>query len=163
MAVEYRQQFLVPGPNKTVVTGHDGLVLASRNNIWQQLFLASYIGDPRDGIFRMSLLNGHNVYMGDPNCSYCPDNASFPITVSGQEHTTDWQLHREHLFWQLIPLNRDGVPLTTQLIVRPMSEFTSNHSEAVTPVLLNPTKQQVLNITMVCHEEVQKAMESLNA
>ena len=80
------------------------------------LVRAYYQGDPSDGIFRMYLLDGTPVYIGNQDCLRCGKDA-YMVIANGTDHITDWQISILGYYggWNVNAIANDGQKFATPL------------------------------------------------
>ena len=109
----------------------DLLVLQTVTNSTRQQFRVNFIGDPRDGIFQMTGLNGSNVYISSQECYQCSRFSYKLVLMNGTMRTTDWQLSPSGLGWDIRPVRKDGESFPTGYSLKTTNILTNSGWVAV--------------------------------
>ena len=75
---------------------------------YEHMFRAYYQGDPSEGIFQMTMLDGTHVYLGHQGSILCDYGESYLVVANGTQHTTDWQISDSSNGWSIRAVTNDG-------------------------------------------------------
>ena len=123
---------------------------------YSNIFRAYYQGDPSDGIFRMTLLDGTHLHLGPQGGPICETSEAFLLVANGTEYTTDWQMKLTAYGWKVEAVANNGNQLTLPLDLHQSRGQTS--TDGMNGATVSSMQYESLSIHVVPPNQVKGAL-----